>query len=141
MSSDLYSINTELMEVQRLIGARSISLADRREKLSRLQKALTDLRNNKSDFYETEGICSKPEFAAKSFHGNHARDLTELKEGELRENFAYIPDHQIVAVEDKILEKIRHIEGEMGSLESSISALESRRSTLQVRKQEVQSQA
>ena len=140
MSADLYSINSELMEVQRLIGAQSLSLAGQREKLSRLEKALRDLHNSKSDFYETEEICSKPGFAAKTFHGNHARDLTELKEGDLRKSFAYIPDHQIAAVEDKIQEKIRMIEGEMRSLESSISSLESRRSTLQVRKQEVQSQ-
>jgi len=141
MSSDLYSINTELMEVQRLMGSYQWQMSNKREELDRLQKALRDLESTKSNFYEAEEVCSKPEFTSKIFHGNHAKHLTSLKEDELRPNFAFIPDNQVTKVTEKLREQIKLLQGQIGSLESDITSLESQQRTLNARKQEVKSQA
>lgn len=140
MSSDLYSINTQLMGVQRLMGSYQLQISKKREEISRLEKAVTDLELTKTDFYETENVCSKPEFTSKSFHGDHAKDVTSLRNDELRPYFASIPDEQITKATEKMKVQIKLFQEQIGNLENNITSLESQKRTLIARKQEVKSQ-
>src|SRR5699024_11385975 len=82
--ADLSSINTELMELQRFMGSDRLRLSNKEEDLKRLEKALSDLGRNKSDFTDTKEICLEPECAANSLLGDNADDLDALKEDGLR---------------------------------------------------------
>src|SRR5690625_563060 len=116
MSTDLYSIKTELLEVQRLIGSYQLQISQKRENLDRLEKAMTKLELAKSDFCDAEEGCSKPEFTPKSFHGDQAKGVTSLKVEELRPSFAMISEEQITRIAEKIREQIRLLQEQIGSL-------------------------
>ncbi|MBP1970606.1 prefoldin subunit 5 [Virgibacillus natechei] len=137
MSTDLYSINTELKEVKRLVGSYQFQISNKREDLDRLERALTELELTKGDYYETEDECSKPEFTPKTFHGDQAKGLTSLKEEELRPSFALISEEQITKAVEKIREQIKLLQEQIGNLGSSITSLESQQRSLNARKQEV----
>lgn len=140
MSSDLYSINTELMEMQRLIGSYQLQISNKRENINRLENALTELELIRDDFGETEDECSKPAFTSKTFHGNQAKNVTSLKNEQLKYSFTMIPGEQITKAAEKIREKIKLLQEEIGSLQSNISSCESQKQTLNDRKEEVKNQ-
>lgn len=140
MSSDLYSVNTELMEMQRLIGSYQLQITNKRREINHLENALTELERTKGDFGERGGECSKPVFTTKTFHGGQAKDVTSLKKEQLRPSFAMIPDEQITRAAEEMREQIRLLQGEIGNLENSISSCESRKQTLNDRKEELKKQ-
>src|SRR5690625_1742285 len=137
MSTDLYSINTKLMDVQHLMGSYQLQLSNHRENWDRLQKALTNLELTKSDFCETESTCTKPEFTPKLFHGDQSKGVTSLKDEELRPSFALITEMQITKAAEKIREQMKLLQDQIGGLQSSITSLEAQQRTLHARKEEV----
>jgi len=140
MGSELYSINTQIMEVQRVMGSYSLQISNHRENVGRLEEASNQLNITKSDFHESEGKCAKPEFTAQVLYGSHERDLTSFRENTLKPGFSAIPDVQITGAVNQIQEKIDLLQTEIGRLESSITSLRSQESSLIARKGEVQNQ-
>jgi len=139
--ADLSSINTELMELQRFMGSDRLRLSDKEEDLKRLEKALSDLGRNKSDFTDTKEICLEPECAANSLLGDNADDLDALKEDGLQPGFVSIPNEQISAAEETISEEIEIVQQEIADLKSSIASLETQHEELTEQKQEVKNQS
>jgi chromosome segregation ATPase len=131
---------SQIMEVQRVMGSYSLQINNHRENVRRLEEALNKLNMTKSDFYESEDKCSKPEFTARVLYGSHERDLTSFRENTLKPGFSAIPDVQITGAVNQIQEQIELLQTEIGRLESSISSLRSQESNLIVRKREVQNQ-
>ncbi|GAB3790423.1 DUF4176 domain-containing protein [Virgibacillus kimchii] len=80
MSNNLYTINTQLMEIQRLMNYYRLNLGNKEEELSRLNEALIDLVNNKSDFKGTKWICMKPmwDYVACPYPQGHLSDDTNV---------------------------------------------------------------
>src|SRR5690625_6036475 len=66
--SNLSSINTHLLEVERHMNAANLRLDEKKEALERLEGALTDLDYCKSGFFDNHGLCLEPEFSPKTFH-------------------------------------------------------------------------
>lgn len=139
--TDVYSINTELMELQRSLSYYRLKINDKEEDLKRLEKALSDLGRNKIDFTDTKEICLEPECAANSLHGDNADDLDALKEDGLQPSFIAIPNEQIRAVEDAISEEIEIVQQEIANFKSSVGSLDTRHTELSVKKLEVEMQS
>ncbi|MEN1966589.1 DUF5082 family protein [Lentibacillus sp. N15] len=141
MRADLYSINTELMEAQRLMGAYSLRLSDKEDDLRRLKKALTKLGNNKSDFTESKGICLEPKFTKTTLYGENADHLDTLRDDALQVSFEAIPNEQVRDAADKISERMETLQQEIASLQGSISSLETQLATLSAKKLEVENRS
>lgn len=105
MSTELYSINVQIMEVQRVMGSYSMQIGNHRENIERLEEAYNQLNMVKDDFYDSEDKCTKPEFTKRSLYGSNERDLTSLREDILRPAFTSIPEVQVTGAEEKIREK------------------------------------
>lgn len=138
---DLYSLNTELMVLQRLISADNLRLAEKKEDLKRLKEALSDLKSNKSDFTDNKEICLNPEFTSQTLHGDNEEDLDDFKESELQVVFVAIPNEQINDASGKLSYQIDTVQEEMAAIESSISSLQTQHMDLTVQKFEVENQS
>ncbi|WP_088052492.1 YwqH-like family protein [Virgibacillus dakarensis] len=124
------AVGAQLAAIQSLISAYRLRLSEKQEELKRLQRALSELGMNKSDFIESKGICLKPEFTAKTFHGENAEDLDGFRADGLQASFVAVPNEQISAAEGKISDQIAIVEKEIASLESTISSLEAQLAAL-----------
>lgn len=125
MSADLYNISSQLIQLLHSILVANQRLGEKKEEIRRLKKALSDLRQNKSDFIKMERICIEPELTAKTLHGDHGFKLESFRRNELLVSFAAIPNEQISAAENAINTKLQEVQEETLSIENSISGMES----------------
>lgn len=134
---DLYSINTELMEIQRVMGAYRLEMSNKEEKLRRLQQALSDLEMIKSDFLDKKELCLKPEFTSATLCGDNAKVLEMFKKHALQRSFVSIPNNEISQAERAISREIDRIKWRISSLENSISSLQTQHTNLSAEKMKV----
>src|SRR5699024_810961 len=114
---DESSINTELMEIQRVMGAYQIDVAEKEEKIKRLKKALSRLGNIKDNLYERKELCEQPEFTRESFYGRNANHIETYRD-KIRQGFDAIPSYQISDAEESIHKKLRILEEDVTFLNS-----------------------
>lgn len=136
MSSNVL-IESQLASLAGLTASYRADLHRKEEELQRLQDALTDLGDNKSDFLESKTKCLKPECTSNTLHGDNEEDLDDFREGTLRKSFLAIPNEDISDAEETIQEKIEQLKQEIKSLESTIAGLETQQSVLSAKKTEV----
>lgn len=117
MSSNVL-IESQLASLAGLTASYRADLHRKEEELQRLQDALTDLGDNKSDFLESKKKCLKPECTSNTLHGDNEEDLDDFRE-------------------ETIQEKIEQLKQEIKSLESTIAGLETQQSVLSAKKTEV----
>ncbi len=141
MELNLHKLNSELLELQRLIGIANLSLEEKNEELRRLNSALSQLQLNKSDFNRTKSICIEPEFTTKTLHGNNAAKIHNFRENELQVSFSAISDKDISDAENRIIEQINQIKQEIYVIESNISSMETQHTNVNRQKREVENQS
>ncbi|WP_078577700.1 hypothetical protein [Salipaludibacillus agaradhaerens] len=134
---DLYRINRDLMVMQGAMNSANSRLAGKKEELERLEKALTDLKGNKTDFKGQKDMCLDPEFTAQTLHVKNARQLDDLKKGDIQASFVGIPNEQISQAESDLSAQVTAIKQEIGSIESNIATMESKHRQLITERQEV----
>lgn len=135
--SDLASMNTELMEIERVMGAYRLDVSNKQADIKRLNQALTKLEGNKADYQEQKSLCLEPEFTKKTLHGENEKDIEGFRTDVLEKSFTDIPENKISKVEDEIREQIEIIEKEITSLNSSITSLETDHTRVSEKKAEV----
>ncbi|RKL67265.1 hypothetical protein CR203_12215 [Salipaludibacillus neizhouensis] len=138
---DLYHINRDLMVMQGFIQSANSRLAEKREELDRLEKALTDLKENKQSFSDQKDVCLDPKFTLQTLNGKNANQLDDLKKGDVQASFVGIANEQISQAESDLSTQVTVIKGEIGSIESNISTFESKRNQLTIQRQEVLNQS
>lgn len=136
--SDLYSINTKLSELQRLIGASNLELGIKQEELDRLQQALIDLRKSKNSFMNSKYLCLQPRFSQFTFQGENANKLTAFKEEELQTHFIAISNDQINDAIETINDQVQILETKIEEIESNISSMEAQFKEVSEEKAEVE---
>jgi polyhydroxyalkanoate synthesis regulator phasin len=138
---DVYRINRDLMVIQGVMSSANTQLAGKKEELERLEKALANLKENKSNYKEQKDMCLDPEFTSQTLHGKNANQLDNLKKGDVQMNFVAIPNEQISKAESQFTTQMTTIKGEIASLESHVAAMESKQNQLTVQRQEVLNQS
>jgi len=138
---DLYRINHDLMVIQGFIHSANSRLAEKREELYRLEKALTDLKGNKQSFKDQKDVCLDPEFTLQTLNGKNANQLDDLKKGDVQASFVGIANEQISQAESDLSTQVTAIKVEIGSIGSNISTFESKRNQLTTQRQEVLNQS
>ncbi|CDQ38552.1 MULTISPECIES: hypothetical protein [Virgibacillus] len=141
MELNLHKLNSELLELQRLIGIANLRLEEKNEELRRLNSALSQLQLNKSDFNRTKSICIEPEFTTKTLHGNNATKIHNFRENELQVSFSAISDKDISDAENRIIVQINQIKQEIYVIESNISSMETQHTNVNRQKREVENQS
>ncbi|WP_121614586.1 YwqH-like family protein [Virgibacillus halodenitrificans] len=138
---DLYSINTELMELQRLMGAANLQITEKEEELRRLKEALTKLSVCKIDFTDPKSLCLAPEFSSTTLHGDNANKLDSYRKKELQVSYNAISDEQISNAEEKISQQIEIVTQEISDLKGSVSSMQTQHTDLTNQKREVKNQS
>jgi len=94
----------------------SFSLQKKREELIRLQKALAELTEIKSEFIENEQMTREPELTAANWHGKHANQFKQIQQI-IQNDYHDLSDKQLN-------QKIRDIEAAIEKLKAEIAMLE-----------------
>lgn len=137
MNSRLASMESQLTSLESLTASYRVDLRNKEEKWQRLQEALADLADNKSDFLASNEKCLQPECTPNTLHGSNEKHLDEFREEALRTSFLAIPNEAIREAEEIIQEKMEQLQQEILSLESNISSSETQHTRLFAKKMEV----
>lgn len=137
---DMTSINTELMDIQRVMGAYQLDIGEKKEKIQKLKSALSELDTIKDDLFEQKDLCEKPELTEETFYGRNA-DHVESHQDDMRSRYNAIPRYQISDAEEEIENKIETLEDDITDLESSVSKLETEQKQVKKEKEKVESKS
>lgn len=136
--SDLVSITTELLEVERFMNSARFQLEEKKEELRRLEEALNKLGNSKTEFFQHYELCVEPEFTKNTLHGDNAEDLDFFKNQELLPSYVGIYYGQINNATTQIDDRIEIVQDNIADLNSSLSSLETQHEGLKKDKKEVE---
>lgn len=134
---ELATINRFLNIAQNNVTSAQLKIDEKKEELRKLESALTNLGQKKSDFIDEKSICSKPKLTSKTLNGDNADKVTDYRAETLEAHFLSIPENQISEAEEKVESKIEEVEEEIKSLGESITSEKSRITNLSNRKREV----
>jgi|SRR5690625_2442372 len=104
----------------------STQLQEKQENVTRLKKALLQLLNCESEFYQNKHICLDPSLSKKTWNGSMAKDFDVFKERELQGSYQSIQQGDLQTVISRVKVEIEKIKQEMISLESNQTTQRSR---------------
>lgn len=134
---ELVTLNSFLNAAQNNVTSAQLKIDEKKEELRKLEKALTNLGQKKSDFIDEKNICSKPKLTLKTLNGDNGEEVTDYRLETLEVHFLFIPENQISEAEEEIESKIKEVEAEIKSLGATITSEKTRITSLSNQKRVV----
>lgn len=126
----MFTLNTEIYNVEQSIFSKRSLLQQKREDLERLQETSMKLENCREKFFDHHELCLEPELTIANFYGTRANYFDDFRRQELLPSYVAIYYGQINEVHEQISEKMETLQDEIASLEVHIESLEARHETL-----------
>ncbi|WLV24515.1 DUF5082 family protein [Aciduricibacillus chroicocephali] len=114
-------VNMQMSTLNSAIDTISFSLQKKREELLRLQKALAELTEIKSEFIEYEHMTREPELTAANWHGKHANQFKQIQQS-IQNDYHDLSDKQLNQTIRDIEAAIEKLKAEIAMLEASLSS-------------------